>query len=103
VVRYVGGQGVNSQYKFPAFYPSFEYCNYITDYKITQQTISRSSNTFFGGTFTPSFINGLSLIDDLSADRLPNLRQTLQIDTSHARSLQYYLLIEIKLTKTSFG
>ena len=42
------------------------------------------------------------LTDDLSLDRQPNVRQTIQFDTSCVRTYEYYLLIEVHLTQNTF-
>ena len=47
--------------------------------------------------------DSLWLTDDLSTDRQPNVRQTIQFNTDCTREYEYYILIEVQLTKTTWA
>jgi hypothetical protein len=49
VTRYVGGLDSGAKYKFPAFYPTFEYCNFITGYAISGVKFRASANNSMSG------------------------------------------------------
>jgi hypothetical protein len=37
VTKYIGGLVKDAQYTFPAFYPTFEQCNFITGYTLAKE------------------------------------------------------------------
>jgi hypothetical protein len=72
VIRYVGALTTDAQYTFPSFYPSFEYCNFITGYQIASEKHT-STTTFFGGIYETLGPVDMFLTSTLSTSRLPYL------------------------------
>ena len=106
VTRYVGGLTTAAQYRFPAFYPTFEFCNFITGYAISGVKFRSSANNSIAG--SDAYDNavppdGMTMTSDYSTERMPPSRQTIQVDTSCERTYKYYIIIETKLTTTTWA
>ena len=101
---YIGGTYENgAEYDFPSWYPTFEYCNFITGYKIAAAAPKSLIPGMygFGDVKTP---DGMSLIfgANHACDRLPCTPQTVRVDTTSKRTYEYYIMVETKMTKNTW-
>jgi hypothetical protein len=106
VTVYIGGRDAGAEYIFPSFYPTFEYCNFITGYRIASGGLDTSFNNSIANGFDFTSIqspDSMVLTDAPSTTRLPFNRQTIQVNTDCARDYYYLIIIEVKLTKTTWA
>ena len=111
VTRYVGALGIYAQYDFPAFYPTFEQCNFITGYQLTQEDddgynalYGRNNSMSSYGLVNP--IDGLTIVEAAhhNCAREPCVPQTIELNTDRRRTYPpYHLLIETQLTNTAWS
>ena len=74
VTMYIGGRDANSQYIFPSFYPTFEYCNFITSYRLADSSLDTSFNNSIANNNQFSSVkppDEMEIIDTPSITRLP--------------------------------
>jgi hypothetical protein len=108
VTRYVGALDDDTIYTFPDFVPmEFEYCNFITSYTLTSpaDTYSAYNNTIGSmvdfTTIRPP--TGMTLLSTTTNARLPATRKTISVNTDYPRTYTYNIMIELKLTKTTWA
>lgn len=111
ITRYVGAKNDHRTYTFPDFYPmEFEYCNFITSYAlaVVDSEYSYYNNTI-GSMYDFTSVEapvGMSLLDTTTTtdhDRLPVTKRKVDVDTDYVRSYTYNIMIELKLTKTTWA
>jgi len=108
VTRYVGARGTHKTYTFPDFYPmEFEYCNFITGYSLAKVDTAYSNyNNTIGSMYDFTSVEppvGMTLLASETDKRLPATRKTIQVDTDYERDYTYNIMIELKLTKTTWA
>jgi hypothetical protein len=111
LTRYVGAKGDYKTYTFPDFYPmEFEYCNFITSYTLASVDSAYSNyNNTIGSMYDFTSVEapvGMSLLDTTITtvyDRLPVTKRKISVDTDYERSYSYNIMIELKLTKTTWA
>ena len=111
VIRYIGAKGDYKTFTFPDFYPmEFEYCNFITSYTLASvDTAYLNYNNTIGSMYDFTSVQapvGMSLLDTSITtifDRLPVTKRKISVDTDYERSYSYNIMIELKLTKTTWA
>ena len=111
ITRFVGAKGDFKTYTFPDFYPmEFEYCNFITSYTLASVDPAYSNyNNTIGSMYDFTSVEppvGMSLLDTTITtdyDRLPVTKRKISVDTDYERSYSYNIMIEMKLTKTTWA